>query len=38
MDEYFWNEKAFYIRYADDIIIFTNNKIEIEKYRDIIYN
>ena len=36
MDEYFWNEKLFYIRYADDIIIFTNTKEEIIKYRNII--
>ena len=33
IDNYFWNEKVFYIRYADDIIIFTNTKEERDKYR-----
>ena len=33
IDEYFWNEKVFYIRYADDILIFANTKEEIDLYR-----
>ena len=37
LDEYFWNENVFYIRYADDIIIFTNTKEEIDYYRDKLY-
>ena len=38
IDEYFWNEKVFYIRYADDIIMFTNNKEDLFKYKDILNN
>ena len=37
MDEYFWNENVFYIRYVDDIILFVNKKEEIDKYKKIIY-
>jgi retron-type reverse transcriptase len=32
LDNFFWNEKVFYIRYADDIIIFCNSIEEREKY------
>lgn len=32
VDEYFWNEHVFYIRYADDIIIFANTEEERTKY------
>ena len=38
MDEYFWKQNVFYIRYADDIIIFTKEKEEIYKYKDILYD
>ena len=31
IDEYFWNRKVVYLRYADDIIMFCNNKDEIIK-------
>ena len=31
IDEYFWKEKIVYIRYADDIIMFCNNKEELDK-------
>ena len=34
IDEYFWNQKVFYIRYADDIIIFANTKEEVDTYKD----
>ena len=37
MDEYFWNEKVFYIRYADDILIFAKTLEEREKYQKKIY-
>jgi len=33
IDEYFWNEKVVYLRYADDIILFCNNKSDLEKYQ-----
>lgn len=36
IDEYFWKEKVFYIRYADDILIFANTKEEIDSYRKIL--
>ena len=32
MDNYFWNKNIFYIRYADDILIFTKTKEERIKY------
>lgn len=34
IDSYFKNEKVFYIRYADDIIIFSNTKEELDVYID----
>ncbi len=37
IDEYFWNEIIFYIRYADDILIFTKTETERDKYRDKLY-
>lgn len=37
IDEYFWNQKLFYIRYADDIIIFAKTKAEIELYKNKLY-
>lgn len=33
IDEYFWNKKVVYSRYADDIILFCNNKEELETYQ-----
>ena len=33
VDEYFWNQKLVYCRYADDIIIFCNNKEELISYQ-----
>ena len=38
VDDYFWNQNVFYIRYADDIILFANTKEEVLKYRNILYN
>ena len=38
IDEYFWNQKVFYVRYADDIIIFANTEEEILKYKETLYN
>lgn len=38
VDNYFWNQNVFYIRYADDIIIFANTKEELENYRKILIN
>ena len=38
VDEYFWNEKVFYIRYADDIIIFTKTEEEREYYKNKLMN
>ena len=38
LDNYFWNEKVFYIRYADDIIIFTNTYEELIKYKNELNN
>ena len=38
IDEYFWKEKVFYIRYADDILIFSNSEEEREKYRKKLYS
>ena len=32
IDEYFNNEKVLYLRYSDDIILFTNTKEERDKY------
>lgn len=32
IDEYFWNEKIVYFRYADDIIIFANTKEDLNFY------
>lgn len=32
IDEYFKNEKVLYLRYSDDIILFTNTKEERDKY------
>lgn len=37
LDEYFWNENVFYIRYADDIIIFTKSKKDRDKYQKKLY-
>lgn len=37
IDEYFWNQKVFYIRYADDILIFANTKDEINTYKEKLY-
>ena len=37
IDEYFWNQKVFYIRYADDIIIFANTKEEVDNYKEKLY-
>ena len=31
IDEYFWNQQVVYMRYADDIIMFCNNKDELDK-------
>ena len=31
IDEYFWNQKVVYLRYADDIILFCNDKNDLEK-------
>ena len=36
IDEFFNKERVFYLRYADDIIFFTKNKEEREKYADIL--
>ena len=33
IDEYFWNQKLVYCRYADDIILFCNDKNELEMYQ-----
>lgn len=33
IDEFFWKEKLVYFRYADDIIIFCNNKDELINYQ-----
>ena len=38
IDEYFWNQKLVYFRYADDIIIFCNNEEEINKYQSILFS
>ncbi len=38
IDNYFWNEHVFYIRYADDIIIFSNTKEELIKYKNELNN
>ena len=32
IDEYFWNEKLVYLRYADDIILFCSSKKELYRY------
>ncbi len=37
IDNYFWNNNVFYIRYADDIIIFSNTKEELIKYQNTLY-
>ena len=37
LDEFFWNQKVFYIRYADDIIIFCNTNEERENYKKELY-
>ena len=34
IDEFFWNQKLVYCRYADDIILFCNNKNELKKYQE----
>lgn len=31
IDEHFWNQQVVYLRYADDIIMFCNNKDELNK-------
>ena len=36
IDNYFWNEKVVYLRYADDIILFCNNKEDLIKYQEIL--
>ena len=33
IDSYFWNEKVVYLRYADDMIIFCNNKTNLDIYQ-----
>ena len=33
IDEFFWNQKLVYCRYADDIILFCNNKDELSKFQ-----
>lgn len=33
IDEYFWNQKLVYLRYADDIIMFCNEKEELQRYQ-----
>ena len=33
IDEFFWNQKLVYCRYADDIIIFCNNKKELKNFQ-----
>lgn len=33
IDEFFWNQKLVYCRYADDIILFCNNKTELTKFQ-----
>lgn len=33
IDEYFWNQKLVYCRYADDIILFCNDKNELNNYQ-----
>lgn len=33
IDEYFWGQKLVYSRYADDIILFCNNKDELEMHQ-----
>lgn len=37
LDNYFWNEKVVYLRYADDIIIFCNTLEDIVKYKNKVY-
>ena len=34
IDEYFWNQKVVYLRYADDIILFCNSKEDLYSYKD----
>ena len=34
IDEYFWNKKLVYCRYADDIIMFCNDKNELISYQE----
>ena len=34
IDEYFWNQKLVYCRYADDIILFCNDKDELKEYQE----
>lgn len=36
IDDFFWNKKLVYARYADDIIIFCNNKEELIAYQGIL--
>lgn len=38
IDEYFWNEKVVYLRYADDIILFCNSKSDLNKYQKKLYD
>lgn len=38
IDEFFWNQKLVYCRYADDIILFCNNKNELISYQEKLYN
>ena len=38
IDEFFFNEKVLYLRYADDIIFFTKTKEDREKYSQMLIN
>ena len=38
MDKYFYDNKIIYFRYADDILIFSNSKDELERYIQVLKN
>ena len=38
IDEYFWSQKLMYCRYADDIILFCNNKKDLLFYKEKLIN
>ena len=38
IDEFFWNQKVVYCRYADDIILFCNSQSDIRKYQEKLIN